>query len=102
VTYHRRNKFNPSYLINPDHIFNSAGYTTIVISDNAQETINPLNFQSKYDAKKFQSAINNKVISDTFNTLKGNKFDLQQILLFLSLAVNFLVLYFIMKSQGIF
>ena len=101
INYYRRDEFKPVYLINPDHIFLHNGYTTIIISDKAAETINPLDFTSKYDIAKFQAAINNKVIGDTFNALKGNKFDLQQILLFLSLAVNFLVLYFLLKSQGI-
>lgn len=102
VEYFTRSKFKPKYLVNPDHIFLSNGYTTIVRSETSAETMNPLDFKSKYDVKKFQTAINSKIIDETFSNLKTSKFDLTQIILFLSLAINFIVLYFILKSQGVF
>jgi hypothetical protein len=78
------------------------GYTTIIITDKAQETINPLDFKSQYDAEQFKVAINNKIIADTFSTLKTNKFDLTQIILFASVALNIIILYFTLKSNGVF
>lgn len=102
ITYHKRESFKPNYLVNPDHVFNANGYSTIVVSELAAETINPLDFKSKYDAVRFKSAINNKLIADTFDTLKAKKFDMSQILLFLSLAVNVIVLYLLLRQMGIF
>lgn len=101
TNFYKRGELPKTYIINPDHVFNSNGYSTIVMSDKSAESINPLNFESKYDVAMYKSAINNKMIADTFSTLKTSKFDLQQILLFLSLATNFIVLYFVLKSQGI-
>lgn len=102
ISYFKRDKFKPSYLINPDHVFNWNGYSTIVITDEATETINPLDFKSKYPASKFKSAINNKLISDTFDTLKTHKFDFSQMMLFLSLVVNVVIVYLLLKQMGIF
>jgi hypothetical protein len=101
ITYHKRNKFKPSYLINPNHIFMANGYSTIVASDTSPETINPLDFKSKYDISKFQSAINNKVIEDTFSNLKSKRYDLTQILLFISLLCNAVVLFIVLKLAEI-
>ena len=102
ITYYQRATFKPKYLVNPDHIFIANGYTTIIITDKAQETINPLDFKSQYDAEQFKIAINNKIIADTFSTLKTNKFDLTQIILFASVALNIIILYFTLKSNGVF
>lgn len=101
IKYHRRERFKPLYLINPDHVFNYKGYTTIITNENASESINPLDFTSKYDAKVFRSAINNKLIDDTFNTLKHKKIDLSQIMLFASLMINFIILYFLLRQGGV-
>lgn len=102
VTYYRSERFKPKYLVHPDHVFFSRGYRTIVIKEKGIETINPLDFNSKYDAEKFTTAINTKLIEETFINLKSNKIDLSQVLLFTSLLVNLIVLYFLLKSQGIF
>jgi hypothetical protein len=101
ITYYKRSEFKPSYLINPNHAFNGNGYTTFIITDKSTETINPLDFTSKYDVMAFKSAINTKIITDTFNTLKPKLFDLSQVLLFLSLAINLVVMYFVLKSGGV-
>lgn len=102
VQYHASKKYKPSYLINPDHIFLWNGYRTIIIKEGGIETINPLDFESKYDESNFTTAINSKLIRETFTSLKTNKIDLMQIILFLSLAINFVVLYFTLKSNGVF
>ncbi len=101
ITYHKRKDFKPKFLLNPDHVFNANGFQTVVISETSAETINPLDFTSKYDAKSFKSAINNKLISDTFETMKSNKLDLDRILLFASLLVNFIILFILIKEMGI-
>ena len=102
IKYYKRDKVPNDILINPDHIFNHNGYSTIILTSESAESINPLNFKSKYNVKMFQSAINNKIIEDTFSTLKTNRFDLQQILMFLSLVLNFIILYMLMKQMGVF
>lgn len=102
TTYYRLASFKPIYLINPNNVFNSNGYSTILITDESTENINPLDFKSKYELSKFQSAINNKLIQDTFNTLKSNKFDLTQIIVFGLILINIVMLYFILKMNGVF
>lgn len=102
VVYYKSKRFKPSYIINPNHVFLCNGYRSIVISDNSPETINPLDFKSKYNVSTFKSAINSKIIDDTFSNLKTNKLDLTQVILFLSLLINVVVLYFILKSNGVF
>lgn len=101
VTYYRRDYFKPNYLINPNHVFNFNGYATIITHENATESINPLDFNSKYDAKVFRSAINNKLISDTFSTLKTTKYDIQQLMLFMSLILNGVILYLLLRTMEI-
>ena len=102
IHYHLRDKFHPDYLVNPDHIFMGNGYSTIVVNGDKPETLNPLDFTSKYDGNMFKSAINTKIIEDTFAGLKTSKFDLTQIIMFLLIAMNFITLYFTLKSNGVF
>jgi len=101
ITYHLSSKFKPDFLINPDHIFIYNGYRTVIITDKSAETINPLDFNSKFNSSDFKTAIESKLIKDTFNTLKHNKFDTTTILLLLNLVITFGVFYFLLKSQGV-
>jgi hypothetical protein len=100
ITYHLSSKFTPNFLINPNHIFNYNGYRTIIITDKSAETINPLDFNSKFNASDFETAIESKLIRDTFNTLKPKLFDTPTILLILNLVITFGVFYLLLKSQG--
>ena len=100
VTYHLSSKFKPNFLINPDHIFYYKGYRTIIITDKSAETINPLDFNSKYNASDFQTAIESKLIKDTFNTLKPNLFDKTTFMLLLNIILTIAVIYLLMKGQG--
>ena len=100
VTYHLSDKFKPSFLINPNHIFNYKGYRTIVITDKSAETINPLDFESKFNHEDFQTAIESKLIRDTFTTLKSNTFDRTMFMLLIILILNIAVIYLLLKSQG--
>lgn len=100
VTYHQSSKFRPSFLINPDHVFNYKGYRTVVTTDKSAETINPLDFSSKFNASDFQSAIESKLIKDTFTTLKHNTFDRTTFMLLFILILNIVVVYLLLKGQG--
>ena len=101
ITYHLSSKYKPNFLINPDHIFYYNGYRTVIITDKSAETINPLDFESKFNASDFQTAIESKLIKDTFSTLKHNLFDTPTILLIINLVITLGVLYFLLKSQGV-
>ena len=100
ITYHLSSKFKPNFLINPDHIFYYKGYRTIIITDKSAETINPLDFNSKYNASDFQTAIESKLIKDTFSTLKPNLFDKTTFMLLLNIILTIAVIYLLMKWQG--
>ena len=97
VRYIKRNNFNNdnSILINEKHVYNFKGYTTIIKTDTSQESINPLNFKSKFDANHYKTAIRTKLISETFDSLKRDKFDKIMALLFLNvmqlLAIAYLL-----------
>ena len=100
VSYHLSSKFRPTFLINPDHIFDYKGYRTVIITDRSAETINPLDFESKFNASDFQTAIESKLIKDTFTTLKSNLFDRTTFMLLIILILNIAVIYLLLKSQG--
>ena len=100
VTYHLSDKFKPSFLINPNHIFNYKGYRTIVITDKSAETINPLDFESKFNHEDFQTAIESKLIKDTFSTLKSNTIDKTTVMLLLNIILHIVVIYLLLKWQG--
>lgn len=101
ITYHLSSKFKPDFLINPDHIFIYNGYRTVIITDKSAETINPLDFNSKFNASDFKTAIESKLIKDTFSTLKPNLFDTTTIILILNLVMTFGILYLLLKGQGV-
>jgi len=101
ITYHLSSKFKPDFLINPDHIFIYNGYRTVIITDKSAETINPLDFNSKFNASDFKTAIESKLIKDTFSTLKTNLFDTTTIILILNLLMSFGILYLLLKGQGV-
>ena len=101
ITYHLSSKFTPDFLINPDHIFIYNGYRTVIITDKSAETINPLDFNSKFNASDFKTAIESKLIKDTFSTLKPNLFDTTTIILILNLIMTFGIFYLLLKGQGV-
>jgi len=100
ITYHLSSKFKPNFLINPDHIFNYNGYRTVIITDKSAETINPLDFESKFNREDFQTAIESKLIKDTFSTLKSNTIDKTTIMLLLNIILQIVVIYLLLKGQG--
>ena len=100
ITYHLSSKFKPNFLINPDHIFNYKGYRTVIITDKSAETINPLDFESKFNHEDFQTAIESKLIKDTFSTLKSNTIDKTTVMLLLNIILHIVVIYLLLKGQG--
>lgn len=101
IEYFKIKNFDPPYLVNPDHIFMSNGFQTIMTSENAKETINPLNFSSKYPAKMFEIAIDTKLMKDAYTSMKADKLDMQKVLLFIMIGINILMLYMLMKNTGV-
>jgi len=86
VKYIKKEHFNKdlSILINPEHIYNFNGYQTVVTTSKSNESINPIDFTSKFDPKDFKSAIRSKLIAETFASLQPDKFDKMMMLLVLS------------------
>ena len=99
TTYHISATYNPPFAIDPNHVFNWKGYRTVIISNISAQTINPLDFTSKYDANHFRVAVESKLISDTFTSLKP-KIDTTTILLIVNIFFSLAVIYLIMKGQG--
>lgn len=98
IKYYKREGFNQNQeiaLINPKHVYNCNGYQTIIKTALAKESINPIDFEAKFEAKKYQSAINNKDIKLAFESMKPNKFDMVMFLVILNvlqiLAIAYLL-----------
>lgn len=89
------------YMINPNHVFKNKKYRYIAINEGATENHNPLNFKSKYDVEMFTSAINNKVIKETFATTGVQKLDVTKLLLIGILVLQVIVIYFMLKQNGV-
>lgn len=101
LNIYAKDKFKPDFLLDPDHVFNHGGFSTVIISDTKAETINPLDLKSNYNVKDFTTAINSKLIHETFSTLKTDKIDLVKVLLFANIAINLVLLFILAKSQGV-
>ena len=103
VRYYKREKFNEDQklLINPEHVFNFKGYTTFITNYQASETINPLDFKSKYNKKMFTTAITTKLVSDTFATRKKPKVDMLMVSVALNGITLMLLLYLFLQNGGI-
>lgn len=102
VSYHKKENFNVdnAIKINPDHVFNFYGYQSIMISSESAETINPLDFKSQFKAEDFRSAMHSKLIHDTFNSLRVEKFDKVMLLLMLSTIELVAIVYLIYIIMG--
>ena len=91
-----KNIDNENILINPNHIFiDKKGNRYILTTNKSAETINPLDFDSKFSPKEFKTAIESKLVSDLFKSFDDNKLSIDRILLFVNLFMTFVVLYFI-------
>lgn len=90
-----KNIDNENILINPDHIFfDSKGNRYILTTDRSAESINPLDFESKFSPKEFRTAIESKLINDLFRNFDDKKLSIDRILLFVNIFMTFIILYF--------
>lgn len=102
VQYIKKGLFNidKSILINPKHIYNYNGYISIIITSKSCESINPIDFESKFDVKNFKSAIKSKLISETFASMKAEKFDKVMALIFLNILQLIAIAYLLYTFLG--
>ena len=90
-----KNIDNENILINPDHVFfDSKGNRYILTTDRSAESINPLDFESKFSPKEFRTAIESKLINDLFRNFDDKKLSIDRILLFVNIFMTFVILYF--------
>ncbi len=99
IKFHKKDNFKPNFLVNPNHIFISNGYQTILTSENSAETIDITDFSSQYPAEHFKTAINSKLISDAFTSLNRKK-DLLPIILVAVAICMVLLLYILFTTNG--
>ena len=94
-----KNIENENILINSDHIFfDEQGNRYILTTDKSAETINPLDFESKFSSSEFKTAIESKLINDLFKSFDDRKLSLDRLLLFINIFLTFIIFYFtIMK-----
>ena len=88
-----------NYIINPDHIFTSGSFKSVIIVDTTAESINPLNFEANFSQEEYNSAINNKIIKDIFDSTDGGKVDLVKMLLIIILIGVAFILFFQFKGS---
>jgi hypothetical protein len=103
VKYYKKQTFNNDngYIINPNHVFISRGYINLIFTEHTRENINPLDFESKYDANMYKIGIETKLMNETWGTLKVDKVDTMKILVIINMVILALLAYMIMKSNGI-
>ena len=90
-----KNIENENILINPNHIFfDSRGNRYILTTDKSAETINPLDFESKFSTSEFKAAIESKLINDLFKTFDDKKLSIDRLLLFVNIFLTFVLVYF--------
>lgn len=89
-----------NYLINPDHIYTDKNYKYFITNFQKCESIDLHNLKSSYNKSDFETAINSKLIKDTFDTIEKDKMDLKLILLMASVVLNLLTLYYILTMTG--
>ena len=89
------------FLVHSDHVFLANGFRSVIITDKSAETINPLDFESKFDVSDFTSAIESKIVKETFATIEKKPLDITLILLAFNTLVSIALVYFALKGQGI-
>ena len=95
-----KNINNENILINPNHIFfDKNGNRYILTTDQSAESINPLDFESKFSPKEFRSAIESKLINDLFRSFDDKKVSIDRILLFVNIFMTFVILYFMIMRR---
>ena len=87
-------------LVNPEHIYDFKGYKSVITTCKSGESINPLDFESKYEAEKFKVGITTKLIKEAFGTLKISKFDKIMFLLVLNVIQLMAIMYLLYNLLG--
>ena len=102
VQYIKHNQFNKDnrIVINPKHVYNFKGYTTVITTSNSPQSINPIDFESKFDKKHFDSAISSKLIAETFASMKVDKFDKIMFLVLLNAIQLIAIVYLLYITMG--
>lgn len=86
--------------INPTHVFDFRGYKTIILTDKSCESINPLDFESKFSAKDYKSGMRSKLVKDAFDSVKTNKFDLVHFSLIINILSLLAIAYLLYVTLG--
>ena len=95
-----KNIESENILINPNHIFiDKKGNRYILTSDKSAESINPLDFESKFSTSEFKTAIESKLISDLFKSFDDRKISIDRLLLFINIFLTFVLVYFIIMKR---
>ena len=90
-----KNIESENILINPNHIFiDKRGNRYILTSDKSAESINPLDFESKFSTSEFKTAIESKLIKDLFKNFDDKKLSIDRLLLFINIFLTFVLVYF--------
>ncbi|MEM1973673.1 MAG: hypothetical protein QXN68_02665 [Thermoplasmata archaeon] len=100
VNYYKNSEIPKDLLINPDHVFIHGGYRTVLTTDASAQTINPLDFKSVYPRDMFTSAIESKLIHETFASLKKPTMDITKLLLVANVVIGIAILYFLISKDG--
>lgn len=100
IEYINEEKQGLSFLVNPDHVFLSSGFRSVVITDKTAETINPLDFTSKFDVGDFTSAIQSKIVRETFTSIEKKGLDMQTILIIINIAVTVILAYLVLDGMN--
>lgn len=92
---------NKTFLFNPEHIYLSGSFKTLLLTSSSSESINPLDFKSQFNSDIFNSAINNKLIKDTFDTLDQTQTDWLKIIMFANVFLTAILLFLMLKQGGV-
>lgn len=84
-------------LINPNHFYKTAKFNTILITDQSAQSIDPMDFKSAYDRKSFETAMETKLIKDTFATISKEKLSREIVLIVLNIVLSLGILYLLVK-----
>lgn len=90
-----------SFLVNPEHVFLAGGFRSVIVTDKSAQTINPLDFESKYPADDFKTAIESKIVRETFATIDKKGLDITTLLLLLNILIGLACVYFGLQATGV-
>jgi len=101
IEYINDEKQGLSFLVNPEHVFLAGGFRSVIVTDKSAQTINPLDFESKYPADDFKTAIESKIVRETFATIEKKGLDITILILILNIIIGLACVYFGLQSRGV-